>query len=93
MCETPMRSEGIFKKILVPTDGSPPSVISQQLGALIAEKFHSEITVLHAVSHGLERPRLPLSREPLWTISPTGGQVLVRFFTTHCLYTRFRYYL
>ena len=50
-----MRSEGIFKKILVPTDGSHPSVIAQQLSALIADKFHSEATVLHVVSPGLVR--------------------------------------
>jgi len=53
-----MQSEGIFKKILVPTDGSPPSVIAEQLSALIAEKFHSETTILNVVSYGLMRPRL-----------------------------------
>lgn len=69
-----MRSEGIFKKILVPTDGSPPSVISQQLGALIAEKFHSETTVLYAVSHGLERPRLRETLAEIYEPTQLGAQ-------------------
>lgn len=47
-----MRSEEFFKRILVPADRSPPSVNAQQLSRLFGERFGSEITVLHIVSHG-----------------------------------------
>jgi len=54
----PVRNEVVFKRILVPADRSLPSVIAQQMSALIGEKFHSDITVLHVASHGLMRPEL-----------------------------------
>jgi nucleotide-binding universal stress UspA family protein len=42
-----------FNKILVSTDGSLQSVVAQELAALLATKFRSEVTVIHAVSHEL----------------------------------------
>jgi nucleotide-binding universal stress UspA family protein len=74
-----MRNEGIFKKILVPTDGSSPSIIAEQLSALIAEKFHSEATVLHVLSPGLVRSRLGETLAEIY--EPT--QLGVRFTREH----------
>lgn len=51
-----MQSKEIFKKILVPVDQSIN--IAQQLSVFIAEKFHSEVTILHVVSPGLMHPGL-----------------------------------
>jgi nucleotide-binding universal stress UspA family protein len=51
-----MQSEEIFKKILVPMDRSID--VAQQLSAFIAEKFHSEVTILHVVSPGPMDPKL-----------------------------------
>jgi len=53
-----MQSEGIFKKILVPTDGSSPSMIAQELTAFIAKIFKSKVTVIHIVAHELMHPQL-----------------------------------
>jgi nucleotide-binding universal stress UspA family protein len=44
-----MRSEEVFRRILVPADRSPPSINAQQQGVIFGEKFGSEITVLHVV--------------------------------------------
>lgn len=46
-----MQRKHMFKKILVPIDGSPSSLIAQELTALIAGKLNSKVTVLHVVSH------------------------------------------
>ena len=51
-----MQSKEIFKRILVPMDR--PINVAQQLSAFIAEKFHSEVTILHVVSPGLMQPEL-----------------------------------
>jgi len=51
-----MQSKEIFKRILVPMDRSID--VAQQLSAFIAEKFHSEVTILHVVSPGLMQPGL-----------------------------------
>ena len=51
-----MQSKEIFKRILVPMDQSID--IAQQLSVFIAEKFHSEVTILHVVSPGLMHPAL-----------------------------------
>lgn len=53
-----MQKEEGFKKILVPTDGSLPSIIAQELTVFIAKKFNSKVTVFHVVSHELMNPRL-----------------------------------
>ena len=46
-----MQSDQGFKKILVPTDGSLPSLVAQELTAFMAKKLDSKVTVLHIVSH------------------------------------------
>lgn len=51
-----MQNKNIFKKILVPIDQSID--IARQLSTFIAEKFHSEVTILHVVSPGLMHPGL-----------------------------------
>jgi nucleotide-binding universal stress UspA family protein len=48
----------MFKKILVPIDGSFPSVVAQELTAFIAKKLGSEVTVIHVISHELMHPQL-----------------------------------
>jgi len=45
-----------FKKILVPVDDSVPSLAAQELAALIAKKYDSEITALYVVSHAFMNP-------------------------------------
>jgi nucleotide-binding universal stress UspA family protein len=45
-----------FRKILVPVDDSVPSLAAQQLAALIAKRYDSEVTALHVVSHALMSP-------------------------------------
>jgi nucleotide-binding universal stress UspA family protein len=51
-----MTSEQAFKRILVPTDGSVPSEVAQELAAFIAKKFQSKVTVVHVVAHELMKP-------------------------------------
>jgi nucleotide-binding universal stress UspA family protein len=46
-----VQSDQIFKKILVPIDGSLPSLIAQELTAFMAKKFNSKVTVMHIVAH------------------------------------------
>ena len=53
-----MQRKNIFKKILVPVDGSPSSLIAQELTASIARKLDSKVTVLHVVSHDFMTERM-----------------------------------
>jgi nucleotide-binding universal stress UspA family protein len=53
-----MQEKPIFKKILVPTDGSFPSLIAQELAASIAKKLSSNVTVLYVVSHEFMVPQV-----------------------------------
>jgi nucleotide-binding universal stress UspA family protein len=53
-----MHSKPVFKKILVPTDGSLPSTIAEELTAFIAKKFKSKVTVIHVITHELMHPQL-----------------------------------
>jgi nucleotide-binding universal stress UspA family protein len=57
-----------FRRILVPVDDSVPSLAAQELAALIAKKYHSEITALHVVSHAL------MNASVLNMIEETGEQ-------------------
>ncbi|NIR87879.1 universal stress protein, partial [Candidatus Bathyarchaeota archaeon] len=47
-----------FKKLLVPVDGSHPCLHAEELAALIAKNFKSEVTVIHVISYELLHPRL-----------------------------------
>ena len=51
-----MSGADFFKKILVPVDDSVPSLAAEELVALIAKKYDSEVTVLHVVSHPFINP-------------------------------------
>jgi nucleotide-binding universal stress UspA family protein len=53
-----MQSEQTFKKILVATDGSFPSITAQELAAFVAKKFGSKVTVLHVMAHELMNPQM-----------------------------------
>ena len=46
----------LFKKILVPIDGSSASKISQEMAIFLSKLFGSEATLLHVVSHELMTP-------------------------------------
>jgi len=46
-----MSGVDFFKKILVPVDDSVPSLAAQELAALIAKKYDSEVTALYVISH------------------------------------------
>ena len=48
-----MPEKQIFKKILVPADGSVSSLSAQEIAALIARKLDSKVTVLNVVAHEL----------------------------------------
>jgi nucleotide-binding universal stress UspA family protein len=67
-----MLSERIFKKILVPTDGSFPSLIAQELTVFIAKKFKSEVTVLHVVAHEFMSPKVQEFFVPTDFYAPVG---------------------
>lgn len=54
--EKSMSREKSFQKILVPVDDSVPSLAAQELAALIAKKYGSQVTALHVVSHALMNP-------------------------------------
>lgn len=56
MGENHMQSEQVFKKILVPVDGSVPSVIAREVAGLMAKKFDSKVTVIYIVAHELMVP-------------------------------------
>ncbi len=71
-----MRSEEVFKRILVPADRSPPSVNAQQLSMIFGERFGSEITVLHVVSHGLTSSGLRETRVEARKPPRLGAQFL-----------------
>jgi nucleotide-binding universal stress UspA family protein len=51
-----MENKPIFSKILVPMDGSGPSIAARELAALMAKKFNSKITVIYVVAHELMGP-------------------------------------
>jgi nucleotide-binding universal stress UspA family protein len=51
-----MQSERVFEKILLPIDGSTPSLVAQELTVFLAKKFNSKVTVLHVVSHEFMSP-------------------------------------
>jgi nucleotide-binding universal stress UspA family protein len=46
-----MQGENVFRKILVPTDGSLPSLVAEELTAFLAKKLNSKVTVIHVVAH------------------------------------------
>jgi len=72
-----MQSAHFFKRILVPIDGSVPSIVAQEIAALIATKFNSEVTVLHVASHELMMPQMQQflqERKEAVPISTSTGQ-------------------
>ena len=50
--------EQSFRRILVPTDGSFPSLVAQELAAFLAKKHKSTVTVLHVIAHEFMRPHV-----------------------------------
>jgi nucleotide-binding universal stress UspA family protein len=46
----------VFKNILVPIDGSAPSIAARDLAVVVAKKFNSHVTVIYVVSHELMEP-------------------------------------
>jgi nucleotide-binding universal stress UspA family protein len=46
-----MSGVDFFKKILVPVDDSVPSLAAEELVAIIAKKYDSDVTALYVVSH------------------------------------------
>lgn len=82
MGETTLESQKWFNKILVPIDDSAQSVIAQELAALVAKNFKSEVTVIHAVSH--ELMNLPLAgsspTEPEYVpVGAAGGNAPIEY--------------
>jgi nucleotide-binding universal stress UspA family protein len=51
-------SDRAFQKILVPVDGSHPSIHAEEYAAMIAKKLGSKVTCIHVVSHGLMHPTI-----------------------------------
>jgi nucleotide-binding universal stress UspA family protein len=70
-----MQSKPNFKGILVPTDGSLPSTIAEELTAFIAKKFKSKVTVIHVITHELMHPELQRfsAESPEFVGVPTHG--------------------
>ena len=54
--ENHMQNEQIFKKILVPVDGSVPSTVAREFASSMAKQFNSKVTVIHVVAHELMGP-------------------------------------
>jgi len=71
-----VRSEEVFKRILVPADRSPPSVNAQQLSMIFGKRFGSEITVLHVVSHGLVSSGLRETKVDAHKLPHLGAELL-----------------
>lgn len=53
-----MSSKQLFKKILVPVDGSHSCLHAKMFALSIAKKFNSKVTVVHVVSHEFMHPEL-----------------------------------
>jgi len=51
-----MERSQVFKNILVPMDGSAPSIAARDLAVVVAKKFNSNVTVIYVVSHELMEP-------------------------------------
>jgi nucleotide-binding universal stress UspA family protein len=53
-----MSDQQLFRKILVPVDGSHSCLHAKMLAASIARKFDSEVTAVHVVTHEFMHPEL-----------------------------------
>lgn len=53
-----MDNQQLFRKILVPVDGSHSCLHAKMLASSIAKKFKSKVTVVHVVSHEFMHPEL-----------------------------------
>ncbi len=53
-----MNDQQLFRKILVPVDGSHSCLHAKMLASSIARKFKSKVTVVHVVSHEFMHPEL-----------------------------------
>jgi len=53
-----MNRKQLFKKILVPVDGSHSCLHAKMLAFSIAKKFKSKVTVVHVISHEFMHPEL-----------------------------------
>jgi len=51
-----LESDKVFKRILVPMDGSAPSIAARDLTMLVARRFNSYVTATYVVSHELMEP-------------------------------------
>ncbi len=71
-----MQPEDVFKNILVPVDGSFPSMISQELAVFMAKKFGSKVTVLHVAAQDSLIPLIEKPQETgeIDTINTSVGQ-------------------
>jgi len=58
-----MKSEGIFRKILVPVDGSENSEKALQYAVVLARKTNAEMTLLYVQESSLFRLRPEVSKE------------------------------
>ncbi len=71
-----MQSEVVFKRILVPVDGSLPSMVAEELAVFIAKIFSSQVTVLHVASPDVMIPLIqkPRGGEEIEPVSTADGQ-------------------
>ncbi|PVX24579.1 MAG: hypothetical protein CW691_07200 [Candidatus Bathyarchaeum sp.] len=53
-----MSNKHLFKKILVPVDGSHSCLHAKMFASSIAKKFNAKVTVVHVVSHEFMHPEL-----------------------------------
>jgi nucleotide-binding universal stress UspA family protein len=59
-----MTDNSYFQKILVPVDGSHPSLQAEEVAADLAKKFDSKVTVIHVVPHEVRHPYALHGYEP-----------------------------
>ncbi len=69
-----MKSKHVFSKILVPTDGSRPSIAAQEVTAMIAKKFKSKVAVINVVSHDFMHPQLQRFAPEIREIAATSAR-------------------
>jgi len=76
-----LETSHVFQNILVPIDGSAPSIAARDLTMLVAKKFDSFVTVAYVVSHELMEPGArkfssPTERHQHPPVGIVGGAIM-----------------
>jgi nucleotide-binding universal stress UspA family protein len=71
-----MQGSRFFARLLVPVDGSLPSMVAQELAVFIAKRFDSQVTVIHVSAQDIMIPAIQRTRggEEVDAIYTSDGQ-------------------